>query len=246
MVREKAYTRFLEACLLAVLAASLIWIGADALSAWDPDKPAGSQKFYLMDDDIRANNTAIENVIGDLLDTGDAITATATEINTGMDGITATAAELNAVASERPVFVTNTNGNPNMSDTLFAPISNLVADTWESVGSVASGADNSWTAMADVPVGVDWIEVCAIFRGTSTNPGALAYLYLRETGSTQTVDDDNIVLYVYDNDTGGTAVGGGCNCLKVPVDSSARFDAYVNSTFTTNYMSIRLQGYGYN
>jgi hypothetical protein len=63
--------------------------------AWDKDKPAGSQKLRLADDDIRANNTAIDDVFNAALVAGTALTATIAEINTACDGATATAAEIN-------------------------------------------------------------------------------------------------------------------------------------------------------
>jgi hypothetical protein len=63
--------------------------------AWDKDKPAGSQKLRLADDDIRANNTAIDDVFNAALVAGTALTATIAEINTACDGVTTTAAEIN-------------------------------------------------------------------------------------------------------------------------------------------------------
>jgi hypothetical protein len=63
--------------------------------AWDKDKPAGSQKLRLADDDIRANNTAIDDVFNAALVAGTALTATIAEVNTACDGITATATEIN-------------------------------------------------------------------------------------------------------------------------------------------------------
>lgn len=49
--------------------------------AWDPDKPAGSQKLRLSDDDLRANFAALEVVFGTLIDGATAITSSAAELN---------------------------------------------------------------------------------------------------------------------------------------------------------------------
>lgn len=71
--------------------------------AWDKDKPAGSQKLRLADDDIRANNAAIDAVFNAMLVAGTAVTATAAEINATCDGNTATAAELSELHSQGAV-----------------------------------------------------------------------------------------------------------------------------------------------
>lgn len=51
------------------------------MCAWDYEKPAGSQKLRLSDDDIRANWAAIEAVFGLLIDDAVSITASADELN---------------------------------------------------------------------------------------------------------------------------------------------------------------------
>lgn len=71
--------------------------------AWDPDKPAGSQKLRLSDDDIRANNAAIEVVFGTLIDGAVAITSSAAELNL-LDGVTAFKDEDNMASNSATSF----------------------------------------------------------------------------------------------------------------------------------------------
>lgn len=51
------------------------------MCAWDPTKPAGSQKLRLSDDEIRANYDAIDTALGTFITAAAALTATAAELN---------------------------------------------------------------------------------------------------------------------------------------------------------------------
>jgi hypothetical protein len=194
-----------------------------------------------------------------------AVAATATEINTVADGATAknshthtladggtdviaTATQINNKANSE-AFVTNANGNPNVSDTQFLIAVNI-SSAWESIGPTGSGADNIWTALDSVPAGADWIEVRIeqTFQRTSgTDTGVYADIHARRNGSSEAHSLINKILAL--EGYGGTTVHVRASCTvthKIPV-SSRMFDlTYWAASYTSHGNWMRLIGYGYN
>lgn len=146
-------------------------------------------------------------------------------------------------------FVSNSNGNPNISDTVFA-VDSVVAETaWESIGPTDSGADNIWTAMDSIPAGVDWVRLYAVAYGSngSASINLYIYAYARETGGSQATGSDNRILRAYGRTDGsGYENIGDTAEITIPLDSSLRFDVYWNGNATAESVDLRLVGWGYN
>lgn len=155
-------------------------------------------------------------------------------------------------------FSNNANGNPNISDTVLIVTAVMNIQTWESVGPTGSSADNIWTAMDSIPAGVSWIEIKLSYTDSATTTGDNIFgckAYARETGGAQAVGEDNSIVNTrYNNPAASSSteyIYYGLNLgIKIPVDSSIRFDIYWN-VLTGDpdgeaAFQATLTGYGYN
>jgi hypothetical protein len=146
-------------------------------------------------------------------------------------------------------FVSNANGNPNISDTALDLDSSLAHATWESVGPTGSGADNTWTALNSVPADADWVELkvylAGVDGGASTTVNST--LSARANGSSESAGSDNFIGVIGDETDGSGNAHAFCSVShKVPVSSSIIFDLYFSKGFTTNVGYIYLAGWGFN
>jgi len=150
------------------------------------------------------------------------------------------------------VFADNSNGNPNISDTLTTFTSYITENAWESIGPTGGGATNTWTALDSInDTNVDWIEVRCIGLGYTTagtvNASQNVQAYARKDGGAQSPASDNQIgtasAYLSGNGYGAASF---ITTSKIPV-SSLEFEMQWSTTFATNTtMTLVLLGYGYN
>lgn len=154
------------------------------------------------------------------------------------------------IATDVDTFVTNANGNPNISDVTFSVHVNVTLATWESVGPTGSGANNIWTALDDVPAGVPWVEVRA-YLSAQNGPGSNTpnlVLYARKNGSSSAISAANRISQVWGRtDGGGNANGSSISTHKVPVDGDVVFDVHWtnNPAWSSPGVQLYLVGYGF-
>lgn len=145
-------------------------------------------------------------------------------------------------------FASNSNGNPNVSDTGFSVTANITENTWESVGPTGSGADNIWTALDNVPIDADWIEISGYISGTdgAATSELSSHLNGRKNGGSENAAPDNRCGAIGDHsDASGNAYTLSDFTKKIPVNSCI-FDLLYQSTFTTDIIIIYLSGWGFN
>jgi hypothetical protein len=148
----------------------------------------------------------------------------------------------------RQVVVTNPNGNPNISDTMFDVNLELTPDVWRSFGPDGSGAQEIWSVLDDVPTGVKWIEVSIItsLEAPSGMSGSSysSFLYARANGSSQAKDGQNLIAILRAPVISSTAYGANVASRKIPV-SGMKFDLLMNSSQAVHpTYSLVLTGYG--
>ena len=154
------------------------------------------------------------------------------------------------ISGKEDVFVTNSNGNANISDIAFS-ISGAVAEaTWEEVGP--TGATNVWSPLNSIPTDVDWIEVRAyvFIDGGTASTDTYANINVRNDGGTQANGVDNAAggcqFYA---DSAGNGRDISAMTMKIPV-TARKFEVRWNdsplSTPTTFTAELHLVGYGYN
>lgn len=154
-------------------------------------------------------------------------------------------------ASEPGVFVNNADGAPYVAAPTLDVVTDLVSGVIESVGPTGSGADNIWTALDSVPLGVDWIEVT--LRGSSRHAtlGHGLIAFARRFGSTANMVLTSSPTVVY---LAGFAPDNTTNQLvqtvaKIPVDENGVFDfkwGVLNAGGTLESLYMILRGYGNN
>jgi hypothetical protein len=147
-------------------------------------------------------------------------------------------------------FVNSANGDPTVAAGSFDINSSITAYTWESVGPTGSGADNIWTAMNGVPADADWIEVkCAVEgRDGAASSNLAGAVYARENGGSGTSDGETLMSsFKHRSDASGNAFCGNVSAgIKIPIDSSRRFQAYWYSLFTNTSILLYITGWGFN
>lgn len=146
-------------------------------------------------------------------------------------------------------FVDASDGGPYVSSAGIIITNTHTVSTWESVGPTGSGANNIWTALDSLPSDIDWIEARAKANVTVvTGTIAGVKLFARQTGSSATGDDTEILDAEGGSPNSGVQGAKGNNTFKVAVDSSIRFDAQWQETGTTpiTAVTLLLTGYGYN
>jgi len=150
-------------------------------------------------------------------------------------------------------FVNSSSGDPVISTT-HLNYSGLPT-TWFSVGPTGSGASAIWTALDDVPTDVDWIEIKIQHQCEDSLAGAgvkvTSKVYVRQTGSSVGEGPaTNISKLVTYEDSSANAAMAQVNCgIKIPVDSSLRFDLAWNAIpvgVNTTDFYIYLTGWGFN
>lgn len=147
-------------------------------------------------------------------------------------------------------FVNASNGDPTIAAGSFDVDGNVAETTWESIGPTGSGANNIWSSLDSVPADANWIELKCIVEGregaaSSNLPGAL---YLRKNGGTGAADGETLVNTFKDrSDSSGYAFCGNVTAgIKIPIDSSRRFQAYWLSSFTYTSILLYVTGWGFN
>jgi hypothetical protein len=196
-----------------------------------------------------------------VLNTGVSGTAVLDEDDMATDSATQIATQQSIKAYvdnfDRGVFVDNSNGNPNVSDTLFSFTSAVTEDQWWAVYPTGGSPDETytsdkvvWTPLTNIPTDVDWIEVkCKLDGSDGANSTDLNIkVFVRNNGDQESKGTDNTIAEVQDYSTSaGQARAAGVTCgIKIPVTSRC-FDIHWETTFTgwsLGYMV--LTGYGWN
>jgi len=157
----------------------------------------------------------------------------------------------NLATKTRAKFVTNTNGNPNVSDTVLN-VNSLVVVTWTTIGPTGGGCTVTWSALDSVPTDADWIEVRGLlfFSGVGMTASSFYSEFIcgTEYGSTQATANNNMLADVccY-SDSAGRGGAAQIYTAKLPV-SSRRIRLYRYATYTggIHTSEMFLTGYGYN
>lgn len=174
----------------------------------------------------------------------DGVTSTAAELNI-LDGVTATAAELNSLdASAQAVtgftysniVYIDDDGDSQGGDTF--DIDAVIGGAWESIGPTGSGATNIWTALDALPASTPWVEVTLWMAGSGSGLGRI---YARKTGASSTNDISTIIGAI--REAAGEATYGVFH-VKIPLDSSNRFDLYNDDSMTSPNYSLALRAFG--
>lgn len=152
---------------------------------------------------------------------------------------------------EAPVFVSNANGNPNLSDTPFDIASSLANVTWESIGPTGSGANNIWTALDSLPSDITWIKIRVknYVRDVNTSSLIKCLIYARKNGSSQAVSEANQISEAsFQNDLAAGEYSQDTNIVEATIPVNNRtFDLYIdNGVFPEMQTAVAyLVGYGY-
>jgi len=149
------------------------------------------------------------------------------------------------VSGAKSAFANNSNGEPTVNSTVLDVVTDVTTATWESVG--ASGATNTWAAMADVPLGVDWIEVRISSLCTAVSSADVdATISARATGSAAT-GNNTILVATLTTTAAATTLLQQIASFKIPVDTSGHFDLmWTQAANNTAEFDLYLVGYGWN
>jgi len=233
-------------------------VAEDALTATSTEINTACNGITATASEINTACDGITATASEINTIADGITATASEVNTACDGITATASELNLLdgittVSNSPTFVDNSNGNPNVSDTVLDVDSILNINAWVSIGPTDSGASNEWTALDEMSSGADYIVVRFSIdnSASSKTPGAQLQneLHVRQNGSSEVRSTDNRVAMVSSvvDDTGHSFVANVTEAT-IPVDGDGVFEIRPTTIaeYTAEVISAVLVGWGFN
>lgn len=148
--------------------------------------------------------------------------------------------------AEQTVFVNNANGEPTVNSTVLDIVADVTQATWESVG--ATGATNTWAAMASVPAGADWIELKLGALSTATSSADVDVdLFTRQTGSSVAIMDQTQVGKLRTTTAAATTVNQAVSFFKVQIDSNGHFDLYWDAAANNAAeLDLYLTGYGWN
>lgn len=154
----------------------------------------------------------------------------------------------------KEVSVNNSNGNPNISDTLFV-VDTLTESAWHVIGPTGGiGVDSAWTTLNNIPDDVDWIEVkvVAVAFTTTGTVGSTAQILgsARKYNTIETaLAPDNLIVSLSGIiDPNGDILTRQLGVFKIPVDV-LRFEIYWSNTssrYTSRDIDLVLIGYGYN
>lgn len=122
---------------------------------------------------------------------------------------------------------TNYVESEGSSSISFSVPSVIVASTWESVGPTGSAADNTWTALDSLPVGTTYVDL-KLHIGVTGSTLANNYstqLFGRPTGSARVRDSTTQIGEAsLTNQSGSNERDSNFTMVRLPVDSSGRFD----------------------
>jgi len=124
--------------------------------------------------------------------------------------------------------------------------SQVVVDTWESIGDAASSPDTIWTAMEAIPAGskIAIVNVHILFTPTGPDRTATVEIFARQTGSSASAGLFTRIGFfqvAFDDFISSTALS---VLAFVPLDSEGRFDVrWENSNSTTEDLSLVLKGF---
>lgn len=123
----------------------------------------------------------------------------------------------------------------------------VIGAAWESIGPTGSGATNIWTALDKVPATAKYL-ILQIFNDAigAVDASIEQNLYLRKTGSATgaTVAARKSTAKGVGSAT-KAAVAQDISQVYIPIDSSRRFDAYLNiGTTTSRAVNLYLVGWG--
>ena len=203
----------------------------------------GSATYMLAN--LYATNCRATNFIGSYIDISSSIDAgTTVDIETSLR-------TTNRVAPAG-TFVDASTGEPAISNTTYN-FSGLPF-TWTSVGPTGSGASNIWTALDDVPVDADWIEIRMQHNCEDSLAGAgvkvTSKVFARTTGSSASAGPATSIskLTGYEDSSGNNAMAVTVT-HKINIDSSRRFDIQLDcipTTVGTTNCYLFLTGWGFN
>ena len=126
----------------------------------------------------------------------------------------------------------------------FDAATNVTQATWESIGPTGSGADNIWTGLDLIPSGASGVMlgITGVVDGSATGDSFLK-VHLRPTGSSQTNNDMNQVVFANADNVADTP-GGMHAVIDFPLDSSLTFELYWDeSNATTQNVTVMYRGF---
>lgn len=146
--------------------------------------------------------------------------------------------------SSEIVYIDDEGNNQGIAPTNLAAV---IGAAWESVGPTGSGATNIVTWLDALPGNAKWVEITIAVNATSSTGNVAGLLiHSRRTGSAAAADASTAVATSRTTATGATTVVSQNDVsFSVPVDSSNRFDMYLNPLFGTSFSaSARLTKFG--
>jgi hypothetical protein len=150
-------------------------------------------------------------------------------------------------------FASNVNGNPNISDTQIDVMATVTMSNTETFGPTGASVDHEWTALDDVPIDVDWVELTIysigkILTGTPNADMSQNVYAFSGSGSPGILNMISMCTAVVNAD--GDAGAGSVSSRKVSVSAGVIFKLRWSTTFyaggTPSIIRMMLTGYGYN
>lgn len=124
----------------------------------------------------------------------------------------------------------------------------VIGAAWESVGPTSSGATNIWTGLNDLPTGGQWVGIRIDHESADSSTSTDTRFHGRVTGSATAVGTKTLLSKVALSipGSGSTSVEIRAPATaRLPIDSSGRFDLYVQSITGTATIEIVLEEMGY-
>lgn len=138
------------------------------------------------------------------------------------------------------IYVENNAG----SNATTFDIDAVIGAAWESIGPTGSGATNIWTAMNDIPGGAKFalVKVINHSQGGTNGDSYFATIHARKTGDATAVGNTtNISTTFCINRSGSSEADRNTIVVPIPIDTSRRFDLYVETGGTS--ISLILNAY---
>jgi len=148
------------------------------------------------------------------------------------------------------VFVNNSDGTPNVSDTGNTITTTVASGVIESIGPTGV-ATNDWAVLDALPLGIAWIElkIYADIRFT-TSTTLTVTVYGKAADSVETFDNfaDALLHHKVTDAENAAKTAQLLSIAKVPVDSTNSFDIRWDTAGSpdTETIDIFLSGYGWN
>ena len=144
--------------------------------------------------------------------------------------------------------VPNAAGYPvAFTDTIDLVVAGVPQSTWESVGPTASGADNIWTALDNIPDGTNWIELSVKHKGNAGSASIveLSKLYLRQGGTAVGLSHCLVSEISELMSASGFGQATVFSHPKVRLDGNKIFDVYWDGSFTSHELDLYIISYGF-